>query len=233
LKCPDAREGVLGGPPVPQPDLEALWRRVESTIAREKGLLAWMRSRSTQWRVSVAGVAAAVIAVTLATARLRVDIDVYPQTRLLLSVGSFALLLGALIVLNLRPLQRPDVSTYALLFALAAFTVPFAIALLPEATLAHHVAFRDAHDCLLLGTISGAVLMTLLRALDRSASHARALVVPAAAGGVLANLALSLHCPVVSPLHLALIHAPIGLVLLLGSKGLRATKQRFTRARTG
>jgi hypothetical protein len=223
---------VLGGPAGPQPEIDALWRRVQTAIAREKGPAAWLRNLPTGWRITVAWAGATAMTVTLAVASLRVDLGVYPQARLALTVGSLALLLGVLIALSLRPLQRRDISTRALVFALVALLAPFLISLFPEATLAQPVPFRDAHDCLLLGIIGGAALMMLLRVLDRSTSGARSLVVPAAAGGVLANLALSLHCPVVSPLHLTLIHAPIGLVLLFGSKGFRATKRRLTRARS-
>ena len=75
--------------------------------------------------------------------------------------------------------------------------------------------------------------MGLLRVLDRSTTEGRSLLVPAAAGGILANIALFVHCPAVSPLHLVLIHAPVGLVLLLGYKGFRSTRSRIARLRGG
>jgi hypothetical protein len=213
-------------------ELDTLWKRVESAIAHETGVGAWLRSMPTRWRVILASGVAVVMPVILGFASPRSDLEAYPEMRLALSMGAFAVLLGVLIVLNLRPLQRPELSTRALIFAFVALAVPFLIALLPEVRLTHPVAFHDLHDCLLVGSICGGALMALLRALDRSIANARALLVPAAAGGILANVALSLHCPVVSPLHLALIHAPIGLVLLYGYKGLRSAKMRVARVRS-
>jgi hypothetical protein len=224
--------GASGGA-ITEGELNALFRRVEGAIAREKGLAAWLRDMPTPWRIVLATSAAAVMAVAIAVASPRGDLEAYPQTRLLLSLGAFTVLLGTLIVHNLRPLQVPDLSARALIFAFVALVVPFLISLLPEARLTHPVVFRDAHDCLLVGCVSGAALMALLRALDRSTSDARSLLVPAAAGGILANVALFVHCPAVSPLHLALIHAPVGLVLLLGYKGFRSTSSRIARVRAG
>jgi hypothetical protein len=214
-------------------ELDFLLARVEAAIAQEKGVFAWLRSMPTRLRIVLAGSATGAMAAALGLASPRVDLAVYPQWRLLLSAGVLAAVLGGLIVLNLRPLQRPELSMRAPLFVFAALAVPFLIALLPEVRLAHPVAFRDAHDCLLLGSLSGALLMVLLRALDRLKSDARSLLVPAAAGGILANFALSFHCPVVSPLHLVLIHAPIGVVLLFASTGLRSAGLRVARARRG
>ncbi|HMJ54774.1 MAG TPA: NrsF family protein [Polyangiaceae bacterium] len=212
-------------------ELDTLLQHVERVIAGEKGLAAWMRGMPTRWRVVLASSAAAALAVAFGVASPRLDLDAYPQTRLLLSVGAFLVLLGTLIVLNLRPLQRPELSTRSLIFAFVALAVPFLIALLPEAQLSSPVVRRDVHDCLLVGCICGAALMALLRVLDRSTSDARSLLVPAAAGGVLGNVALFFHCPAVSPLHLALVHAPTGFVLLFGYRGFRATKSRIARAR--
>jgi hypothetical protein len=212
-------------------ELDALLYRVERAIAGENGRTARLRNLSTAQRLACVGMAA--VAMTLAVALLttRADIDVYPKERLLFSAAVFAALLAGLSWLHIRPLPRPPLSTRAIMLALGALALPWVIALLPEAHLVHAIIFRDAHDCLLLGTISGAALMTLLGVLDRSTSTSRSLLFPAAAGGALANLILTFHCPIVNPLHLAAIHAPIGVVLLFGSQGLRAARLRVARAR--
>ena len=258
MRCDEAREAVLGGEALATPslkehleactecsglavelarspgaeaELDSLRHRVEGALQGERGLVAGLRSLPTRWRMLMAASAAATMALALAMLSPRVDFAVYPLGRMMASAAMCTVLLVAIIAQNLRPLQAPDRSRRALWLASVAIIAPFSIALLPEAKLAHPVAFHDAHDCLLLGTLGGAALMTLLGVLDRRESAHRSLLVPAAAGGMLANLALLFHCPVTSPLHLVVIHAPIGIVLFGGHKGFRAARMRIARAR--
>jgi hypothetical protein len=212
-------------------ELEVLLDRVERAIAGENTAAGWLRNLSTARRMAIVAIAAAALTLALALVATRPDIDLYPRGRLLSVVAAFTALLGVLATVQLRPLPAPPLSVRGLVLALGALALPWVIALLPEVHLAHAVIFRDAHDCLLLGTLSGAVLMLLLWMLDRSTSSARSLLLPAAAGGALANLALTFHCPIVSPLHLAAIHAPIGVLLLFGSQSIRAVRLRMARAR--
>ena len=51
-------------------------------------------------------------------------------------------------------------------------------------------------------------------------TNLRAAALLSAAGGLTANLALVFHCPKTQPLHLLLVHAPIGLLLLVVSRRL-------------
>ena len=217
------------GPGASEAELDFLWRRVENAVAHEKGWAAWLRSVPTRWRVIFAATAATGIAVTVLVTTPRGDLHAYPGARLLLSLGIFAVALIALITLELRPLQRPALSSRASVLALLALALPLSVALLPEAALNHPVVAHQQYDCGLVGLTCGGALIALLRALDRS--DAASVVIPAAAGGILANAALVFHCPAVSQLHLALAHAPIGLVLLFGYKGLRSARLRIARAR--
>jgi hypothetical protein len=212
-------------------ELEVLLGRVERVIAGENTVTGRLRNLSTARRIALVAIAAAAMTLALALVATRPDIDLYPKGRLLSAVAAFTALLGVLTTMQLRPLPAPPLSARGLVLALGALAVPWVIALLPEVHLAHAVVFRDAHDCLMLGTLSGAVLMVLLWMLDRSTSSVRSLVLPAAAGGALANLALTFHCPIVSPLHLAAIHAPIGVLLLFGAQSARAVRGRMARAR--
>jgi hypothetical protein len=167
----------------------------------------------------------------LALVAMRPDIDLYPKGRLLSAIAIFTALVGVLATVQLRPLPAPPVSTRGFVLAIGALALPWVVALLPEAHLAHPAVFHDTNDCLLVGTMSGAALMVLLWMLDRSTSAARSLLLPAAAGGALANLALTFHCDILSPLHLAVIHAPVGILLLLGSQSIRAARLRTARER--
>ena len=211
--------------------MESLRRRVEGALEGEKALTARLRNLPTRRRMLIAAGVATTMAAALAMLSSRVDLAVYPLGRLMASAAICAVLAAIMIAEDLRPLQAPDRSRRALFLAWVAIIAPFSIALPPEAKLAHSVPFHDAHDCLLIGTIGGAALMMLLGTLDRKAMRDRSLLVPAAAGGMLANLALLFHCPVTTPLHLAVIHAPIGLVLFGGYKGFRAARSRIARER--
>jgi hypothetical protein len=213
-------------------ELEPLRRRLESTLARERAWPARLRGLPTRWRILLAAVTAASMSIALGVLSPRVDLEVYPLARMLGSALVFAVVLAALLLRGLRPLQAPDRTSQALRWALVGLALPFAIAL-PEVHLARPVPFHDAHDCLLIGTVAGAVLMAVLAALDRKPAATRSLLVAASAGGILANLALSFHCPVTSPLHLVVIHAPIGLVLLCGYRGVRFARRHIARAATG
>jgi hypothetical protein len=102
--------------------------------------------------------------------------------------------------------------------AAACFAAPFIGALMPAHPLLYSVdtaGTGNGGDCLALGVALGALVVLLMRALDRAPeSSFRSATLVAAAGGLAANLALLFYCRKPYPFHLAIEHAPIGFLLL-------------------
>jgi len=182
-----------------------------------------------------AGIAALVVFTTgLATLLLlaRSDMESVAPLRLVGGVVGFGLAGVAIALVVLRPLHRrplPGVVSGALVAC--ALLAPAAFAFLPEAhheRLLHPESFADeesrfwgrAGACLLLGSLMALPFLAVVAAMDRRnrLGRARAFQI-AVAGGAIGNLALLLHCPLVSHGHLLAGHAtvPVFLALLVGS----------------
>lgn len=219
------RRGSDSAPPVirlPTPsraldaEVESLLGQTEALLDREEGTLSRLRSLSTVSRnlIAAAGTALAVTLV-LVFAR-RGDFDSLPGWQLALATAVYVLPLGGMVWLLLSPLYRvgPRPRQAAAVIA-AAFALPFIWAVVPTLTFAHGQG-ATRHGCLFLGLGLGGLFVGLLRALDRAADgDPRSLAMGAAAGGLLANLALTFYCPETRILHLAIAHAPLGFLLLL------------------
>src|SRR5512143_2702053 len=77
----------------PSLDTEALFQGLSQRLAHERGMAAWLRSRSTPLRATLAGaMIAGLLALALVTS-LRRDISVYPGLRMAAVLGSLGLLL--------------------------------------------------------------------------------------------------------------------------------------------
>jgi hypothetical protein len=176
-----------------------------------------LRALSTPSRsLVVATVVALVVGAVFAFAR-RVDFDTYPGWRLALNAATYLGLLALISALMLRPLHWRAVSAGREMALVAlSFLAPFGWALAPVPALSRVVdASSGGRDCLVIGFALGAILIVLFHAIDRALqSNFRSAAIAAAGAGLTANLALVFHCPQTRPLHLAFVHAPIGLVLL-------------------
>jgi hypothetical protein len=196
-------------------DLSALEKAVRGDLERERGAIAWLRSRSTPVRLGLVLAFVALVAVLTLTLAARRDLHVYPLVRLVLTVGWFGVAAGACAWLALRPayLPRPAAGVDC---AVAAFALcgPVVAALPPE--LHTNDVRGHAGACFAIGTIAGLVALVIARGVDRGAHDTGQLVLAVAAAALLGNIALALHCPVNHMPHLLLGHATVPLAMVAG-----------------
>jgi hypothetical protein len=214
----------LGPGASPPPDLGPLYAGLQQELARERGAVAWLRSRSTPVRVTLAGAGLLLGAAGLGLLGRRPDLDVYPQARMALVVLFSAALIAGQLWLVLRPLQRPAAADWlARALGLGAFGGLLGLYALPAAHLVHPASIQApgslallarALPCLTVGLAVAGLGFSLLKVLDRGGAG-RALLA-AVCGGVSANLLLQLHCPVTAPAHLLIGHLGAALVFAGG-----------------
>jgi hypothetical protein len=222
------RERVTGSMPrVTPPDLDALFSGMEQQLAGERGVRAWLRSRSTGARLAICAASLVLLAGAVALAWARPDLPVYPAFRLALGALVIVVILVVQLALALRPLSRPPlpgwVSPAAIAGALGALVALYG---LPAPHLAHPASVQApgmqaliarALPCLAFGLFFALASYGLLRVLDRGGTDkARRALLAAAYGGLVANLLLMFHCPVTAPAHLMLGHLGVAVLLLLG-----------------
>ncbi len=205
-------------------DVVSLLSQSQLQLSRERGLLAWLRSRKTPLRLAL-GVSVALIpaAAQLAFFR-RGDLGDYPLPRLLLVLVIYVVMLAFATKTLLSPLYRPK-SSWALRSAAAlSFSLPFVLAALAPAyaqQAASHLEIQhsflyQAGVCLRYGTLLSFPSVLLFVAMDRQLARGRLfLTLTACTGGIAGNSALLLHCPNEQPAHQLLGHATVGLVLLI------------------
>jgi hypothetical protein len=223
--CPDcagmaaAAKVLSAAEPPPALDLESALAAVEAEQAGERGLRAWLRSRSSRGRRALLiGVSAAIVLAQIAV--LRADLEVHPAGRMTLSLLAFAVLAVVALWTALRPLHQPALRPgVAAGLVLAALAGPAALAALPAAHLAHPAStggvgaelWPRAAACFGYGSALVVPLLLLAWALGRGGAGLRAVAFLVAAGaGAVANALLQVHCPLTEPAHLLLGHATIG-----------------------
>lgn len=217
--CAGSNDSAGAGPLA---SADALFAAVEGAIARERGPVAWLRSRATFVRVLVA--TAVTVAVTLAMllAMPRSRYAPFPVGHVLLVGSVFSVLLFAMVRMALRPLQAPAPTRNTTMLALCvALGAPVFFAVLPSSeTFSAIPGVSSAVAtvfCFTVGTIAGLFLLFSLRILDRNGHGASSsAMVAAAAGGLAGNLALEMHCPFTTAAHLLPGHAAIGFALVAG-----------------
>jgi hypothetical protein len=215
--CPwcSAGERAVAGPGID----DAVFASLERSIAAEQGVGAWLKSRSTEMRLSLAAAVALGVSLLFFAIAPRSKYGPVAIERVLLTVSVFAVLVLAVARVVLRPFQAPEATRRALWLAgIGALAVPVLFALLPAgesfAHLPHHVAFGT---CFFGGLATGAVFVAALHLLHREHRAARSTaLLAAAAGGLAGNLALELHCPITTSEHLLASHASVGFALVLG-----------------
>jgi hypothetical protein len=197
-------------------EVERLLVATQLLLDGERGPRSSLSSLSTAARGLIAALVA-VLAVGGVFWRVRrADLAFVPGWQLALAGASYAVVLGFLLWRILLPLHRLEARPeHAGALLGTAFGLPFMWALMPPHAFARVLQAADIrHDCLPLGLVIGGAFVALLRVLDRAADRdPRGIAMGAAAGGLVANLALAVHCPETRVLHLVIAHAPIGLLL--------------------
>lgn len=201
----------------PDAELDWLLGEVHASLAQERGAVAAVRAMPTAVRAALVTAGIATMIALVVVFAPRVDFEAFPPARLAVVAGSYVALLVLIASRALRPLHSTmEPAGREMALTAACFLAPFAWAFLPPPVLSHFVdTTGGGKDCLVLGLALGAAVIALIRFVDRAPdTNFRAAALLAAAGGLTANLALVFHCPKTQPLHLLLVHAPIGLLLL-------------------
>lgn len=214
---------------------DRLWEGLRDRVAGERGVRAWLRSRPTRARIAAALAATALVGLAVLLLAPRTDFDALPAAVYGLGLAATLGALLTVVVAFLHPLQRrPPGRGRIVLAACVALALPALLVLgapLHDAVDAHPESFDGqgadlvpcALRCFAFGLLLGAVVLVLLRLLDRrdALSWPRLLLL-AGATGLVGNLALALHCPLVAPAHLLAGHAtvPLGALLALAPAAL-------------
>jgi hypothetical protein len=202
---------------------------LQHAMARERGVLAWLRSRSTRWRAGlVLAVATLFVALFSATAP-RVDLAVYPTWRIALLAAVYALALGALVWRALLPMHRLPAAGRDGGWLALGLALPFLLATLPPAELHAPVStVGHGENCIGYGVLLGIVFALALRVVDRDSRpgvHGRWLAL--AGASLTANVALLFHCPIERPLHTSVVHGSIVPAALLAVLLLAAAARKL------
>src|SRR6185503_6361963 len=137
-----------------------------------------------------------------------------------LLLGSHALVLLVAMWEAMRPVYRAARSP-ALLVA-AATLLPASLTLLPELPTSFSFSYgRLGWFCFTTGVVQGLSMLVLLGLVDRSEGQLGPLLLAVVAGGMLAQIGLTLHCPVNDRWHLLSGHASVPVGLLIGALALR------------
>lgn len=193
-------------------ELEALYERVQSDLARERGLRGWLRARPRWARVALVVLAAAVASV-LPTMMM----DAAPRFGLdgwLFSVLAMVALFGVATTISLRPLYRPEGSSVVRRLGLVGLGVAslLAIVLATDGSIGSVESMR----CFMLGAMVGLPVWIVAFLVDRAPQRNAAL--GGAIGALGGMVAAQLLCPLRGLLHLAVEHFA-ALVVLAGVFG--------------
>ena len=198
--------------------LDALFEEISNDLAAERGLRAWLRSRSTPVRRALAlGVAAVVVVATVAIWG-RADLSVHPRQPLVLELALLLAFCGAAIALGVRRDLSPPPLGATLAVVGLGLLVPWLSVLLPLVNDAHPIPMAGVGEdlappavaCSTWGLAAGVPSLVMLGLGERLGGCAwwRDALFGLAAG--LAGLvALQLHCPATQPAHLLAGHAPV------------------------
>ena len=205
----------LAGVAPPASDPSDQFARVEAALQKERGLRAFLRSRSTRmrWLLSLSLPA---LLLLRELGRKRVPWRSLGSWRLLAGVvlvGLLALVLR--VALRPLPIERRAARLRAVL-ALGAWCLPLLIGLVPDAQASGQEWSRGfalrCCSCFLYGSALALPSFALLWALERGDPVPfRVWALGAGVVALVANLILLLHCPVTNRVHLVAGHLSIGL----------------------
>jgi hypothetical protein len=192
----------------------ALAHEARSPLARLRGLPTWAR------RLAVLVSVLPVVIYHALRFGWRLDIDVYPMTRLGLTLAAFALLALRNAWVALRPPHEPAESTpRACLFVALAAIASLLAAVWPapypmSPTLCWDTEEGMALECFTWGLAMGLPLVVTTVLLNRLNTVA-SLVLAAAAGGLVGSLVQAAQCPHVGTTHLLQGHVTIIVALVV------------------
>lgn len=194
------------------------FKKLEDQLAREKGLSGRLMSLPTALRELLA-CTALFIPVAIGVAKLRPDLALYPSVRFQAEIALLAGLAAAAGWVWLRPLHRPRPQIWVVLSILGlGLFVPWLLAALPPAH-ANQVGVTNnfvyqAAACFLFGTAIALPVMVAVWSLGHRSQGVLGFgMLPAIVAAMAGLIGLELHCPITSPGHLLLGHAPIALAL--------------------
>ena len=212
-------------------DPSPLWQRIEGDISRETGLRAQARALPSFVRLLIASAVATGVNVAIYVSWLRHDFAVYPRARFVVeSVLLFATILLSIAV-ALRPMHRPGLRRARGVHLGWSLGLVLVLAALPTAHLAYPgslggtgSAFAGAAaSCFSLGMLWAVPPIIAVWVLNRSVHLNLATFV---AGGLVGNLGLLAHCPIVWHGHRFAGHATVLLVLVGLALTLVAVRRR-------
>lgn len=159
----------------------------------------------------------------------REDIGVYPRIRMVMLSSAFVLLMGATLRRSIRPLFRRAEGLQKELSVLGLATLAVVVpAMLPQAHAHMAVSLEGAgadlipraFGCFVFGNVTGLPVLGLIWWFSRTDVlqfwHA---LFGAAAAGLVGNLALQLHCPIVHQEHIFLGHSTVLIFVVAGMWG--------------
>lgn len=200
---------------------DALFAAVKADLERERGFTAWLRALPTGGRVAGAAAVAGLLVTAVGAGLPRGRFAPMPMDRVVLVVTVLAALLALALRLGLRPLQAAAPSAaLSLVGFVGGVVAPFLFALGPTPAPFYGIPgitfAQMTVGCFVIGSVTGALVVVALWALDRGGHRSReAALFAATAGGLAANAALELHCPATDLPHLVLGHASVALALVL------------------
>ncbi|MHC4473339.1 MAG: hypothetical protein ACYS99_20530 [Planctomycetota bacterium] len=193
------------------------------------GALDRVRSLTTPIRVAALAVCVFLVGALNALLLLRGDAPAYPAVRMTVVLAAFSGSALAAGIFVLRPLHLPRPTGRVLPgFIGGGILLAVVFGLLPAAhalTEAHPESFEGtgadfwprAIGCLIYGTVMGLPVLGFLWLLGRGGkARSTTVLVGLTATALAGNVALQLHCPLVSQVHLLVGHAgvPVALVLI-------------------
>jgi len=194
---------------------EELFEQLESRVAEESGLRAWLRSRPSKWRFAL--VASSVLAVVAlgGVGMHRPDMSEYPHARLFGLLTAYALGIAVAFGKELfESVRKSSFADYGWL-AIGALGLPFLVAFAPATEASRAFGPEGALGCFSFGVLLTLPTAVLLWALDRDDRLSlRTVCLSAAALGLAGSTILELHCPSGNFQHVILGHASIGVAWL-------------------
>ena len=192
--------------------LASLRPTLDDALARERGPMAWWRSRPTPARAAVVALMALglPIGLTALAGSAFTPAQSVAERAVLIGLSGFAVLLA--VVLAMRPLYRPPLSRAVAVATLAATLLsPIAVGILAYAS--HGAGPIGPAACLGMGLVLSLPGVALVSASARSPQLGATAFAAGAAAGFGGYLAIGLHCPHLEAQHVLVTHTPIVLAL--------------------
>lgn len=215
---------------------DELWARVEGSLAEERGLRAWLRSRPTGVRVALVCGVVATLAVAHGVWARRSDWQLPPGGALLFVAAVVVLAIGMCVRVVLAPLSR-SFRPFTARASAVLLLIPVLAAVAPELRFGvadggpAAASLGAAAGCFVYGGVLALGVCAALWCVDRGELSFVRLVPAVVCAGLAAHLILQIHCANDHPTHLLLGHASIGFVWLFVGLGLRAASLPGTRSK--